>query len=70
MRAAADDELVHFACRGSADQRIMFKDADCLDDFADAFCAVVDFVLGKMVEDALKVFCDFRGELDSRHWVA
>ena len=26
-----------------------------------------NFVLGKVVEDALKVFCDFRCKLDSRH---
>ena len=45
----------------------MFKDADRVDNFADAGGAVVDFVLGKVVEDALKVFGDFRGKLDSRH---
>ncbi len=67
MRAATDHELIHFARRGSTDQRIMFKDADRLDNFADASDAVVDFVLGKVVEDALKVFCDFQGKLDSRH---
>ena len=45
----------------------MFKNADGLNDFADACGAVIDFVLGKVVEDAIKVFRDFRGELDSRH---
>ena len=61
---------MHLVLNGPTDQRVLFKHADGLNDFADTGSAVIDCVLGKVVKDALKVFCDLWSKLDSRHRLA
>lgn len=67
VRVATNNQLVHLTGHGSADQRIAFENADRLNYLIDARCAVFNFMVGEVVENAIKVIGYLRGELDSRH---
>jgi hypothetical protein len=54
------------SCR-SADQRIGFQYADRFDDFSYACRSLLDFLLGEVIQDAIKILTDLGCQFDLRH---
>ena len=49
----------------AADKGVLFEDGDCFDDFPDAGRSIDSIVLDKVIEDAIEIIPDFRGQFDA-----
>lgn len=66
-RAAANHQLAQVVLDRSPDHRVVLESIDRLDDLADSSPWVGDVVFRQMIQDAVDIDADFRGQLDSRH---
>gem|GEM_PF-5852481 len=65
--AASDDQLSRVSGYGSSNKRIMFEYVNCLDNFSDTARRIFNRALREMIEDAIEVIPNLRGQLDPGH---
>lgn len=66
-RAASDHQLSLVGMNGAPDKGILPEYGDRLNDFPDARGRIGGLVVDKVIENAIEVISDFRGQFDARH---
>jgi len=67
MRASANDQFPQVLAQGAADQGIVSQYVDCFDDFANSLGGIFNLISGKVIDNSIKIFPDFRCQFDSGH---
>ncbi len=67
MRATANHQFALGIRHQTTDQRVLHQNFQGSNDFANALPRISRLITGQMIEDAIKIFCNLRYQLDAGH---
>ena len=68
MRTTPDHQFALVVIRGAADQGVVLQHVERLDDFPNAQRRIFNLILGKVIEDVIKIIPYLRRQFDARHF--